>query len=872
MPGKQEAINSIRVLNNNREGWGAAVKIFTGRVNEILAKGEEPKFDSVSIDVTFDSRNDVTNLRYVFPLVSFLSRDRGQGGLGIKRENITLAVNINDDFDSNKRRVIQFFWQYSIKEENKRVILEFRSFEVEQRRDINFSDIFGVVEYNENDTRETVKLNRRINSILLSLYKNAPYKNAPKKERLSLIKSIVTRLKLQFNTNTVSIDRDAKEVVSNKIFDALSKKIGMSKKHWEAYLNVLNKLMEKKSDGESKTNSVESRVNKLIEDINRNMMNLSGKCAASSIFDLFFDIQTLYNEIDDFLSKSENKDFLHRQNYYIRYVFAKAIDICYTVFNTIIVESFLSSIYGAANFNKFITVIALYLVEGFISANKENDTKSSNEDYLNRLIWDAESYAEGMWQAIENAQRHSCGKTAFFGMRYYKARMDSALSDMKDRISVRDALKAKYNYSIRGSQNILDKNKFSDFIEFFILDDALTVMTEKEGESEIKKIVATGIIDKIKSNPKDDIYKTNVNSEESYIKGDVDSLQKIFNLNEDDYKTECKEQYYNLHYGMRWLQRHIEKMNGVIELYSPNAQDDGGAKVFIEKRAYFNKYSIDDGKTKKEWEFLDELYATEYSILFAVPETRAHNKNDDRNRGVPKVDVDTLGIDAPSFCPVDLEYAKTPDGSRYSKRATVEKIKEALIGKDPNDKAETKRSDRLIRIDMTQPDGADLPSRSWTTEVVAKAIFSYIYGIRKGKSTEPILLAMVFESDSDDYIKEFVRLFSIFYVKQENKYMKNVQIALCSKDGESGFLKVRFLISGKDWRAAYQTGMYFLHCDAASSIEYLPLLDYLTEKTKGKKDENVPGVKGKGATAGDKAKATEKDKISIFPFDLYLED
>ena len=817
---------TINVKKNNREGWCTAVN------NHLIKHINNSKgmldIDNVRICVDVDRNNDVTNLRYAFPIINLLSRNHNKNGLGIEKKNITLQVALQgDDIKGDKERVLQFLRQFHRQKDfEDGGTCVFTCDNNENYEEINLSDIFGVIEYSENDTQNTDKLNKSINLILLSLYGKG-FK----------VDSIVKKLKLDFDENAFCSEKGKfiapiLDVIS--MSDATNKMNAQRRKNYLGALQNIRQCLDEKAEGK-RFNIINDMISEIVDILNR----LEGGGKDSSMFSLFYDSQALYNKLVSFIIDTNNQEFLSRvlMDFRIpyKYIFDRAIGICKIVFNEMATKSFLRLDAEGINFNKFIVVISLFLISSFVEemSKKEIEEFSADSEYIEKIVWDAESYAEGMWQAIENAQRHSCGKTAFFGMRYYKARMDSPLGKMQDRINTRKVLKAKYKYSISGSQNIVDRNKFSDFIEFFILDDAL--------ELNDNKIVVKGIIDKINS----------VEEDEKYLNCEVDSLKTIFELNEGHYRQAQKERFYNIHYGMRWLHSHVEKMGGIIELYSPNESDVRRKKIYIFKPSHNNSKNDEKEYRRNENDdnFSDKLYSTEYSILFSISNEQMNKKD---RIGVPKVVIDTPCQREIAFCSVETIGKYEEKNGRYSKRTTANKIKEAMNNED-----KSKWNNHHIQLDIVWPDDKKQLSHSWVTEVVAKAVFSYIYTIKKKASNAVIRIAVVFDNDSSEYIKEFVRLFSVFYIKQENKYMKNVQVALCSKykrviaDGEKDNTKVHFLIAGEDLQTAYRTAMYFLHCDVGASIEYISLLDYLIDERKGN-----PPIK----------------EIVIYPFDLYLEN
>lgn len=160
--------------------------------------------------------------------------------------------------------------------------------------------------------------------------------------------------------------------------------------------------------------------------------------------------------------------------------------------------------------------------------------------------------------------------------------------------------------------------------------------------------------------------------------------------------------------------------------------------------------------------------------------------------------------------------------------------------------------------DMSFQDGSDV-------EIFAKVLFKFLYEKREvgtypeaDKGLNPLFIAVDFQSEdynkerSKDFAKEFIRIFSVFYIKSDNNgsssYMKGVQIAVCSNN------EVNFVLAGEKLASAYETAKNFVYYNADATLEFVPLLDFLsvTKKEGGEKEE-------------------EKKVEPLFPFDLYLQ-
>lgn len=273
-------------------------------------------------------------------------------------------------------------------------------------------------------------------------------------------------------------------------------------------------------------------------------------------------------------------------------------------------------------YDNFNALLFLYLIKNHVD-NKvifiKDNTWVLNEDVLKKTWQDSKTYTEGLWQLIENAQHHSEGHVAYFGMRIYKTDLNESMSNIAKEAQTRDVLWRKYwakqtwddgknewkavsmtehkdrvsSQKTNNTDNIFNLRDpktgmrvYSDFIEFYVLDDAI-------GDNG-----ASGIIDKINSKHK--------------FKKEIKHLQKIFELTENDYISEDESgvDFYIEHYGMRWLKSHVDRLKGIMEIYSPCSQAECDKKACCYSNVFEN---LEDATP-----YYKELYSTEYSILIPL--------------------------------------------------------------------------------------------------------------------------------------------------------------------------------------------------------------------------------------------------------------
>ncbi len=521
---------------------------------------------------------------------------------------------------------------------------------------------------------------------------------------------------------------------------------------------------------------------------------------------------------------------------------------------------------------------------------------------LQKTALDAKSYAEGLWQAIENAHLHSCGKVAYFGMRIYKAEVESSMFELPKEVNTRYTLWRKYwlpqtrtqnndaavntndNNNIFNLRTSSGKRVYTDFIEFYVLDDAIG----ENGNPE-------GILKKIRDDQND------LKQEH-----ELSRISDIFQLSEEDYEGN-QVNFYIRHYGMRWLRMHADRLNAIMQIYSPHytepityrekhyvrQKDLGGfcfSNIFPDGCLLMGSRNpsadalalVDDGKAigrikavakdtitltddrvmaKHQLELLypyPECYSTEYSILIPL----AYSSGPDRKplAGGKRL---IFGGDESFYRDVEVRFIE-PD---FTPPLLSANKKEEVIHSLMNQFSPTGEDGvRLTYLSLGK-------CSTHQIELLAKALFACIYTRAKSaghdgeESIRPFLFALDFDTQKD-LISEFVRIFSIFYLKQgTNEYMEKVQIALCSRAADNNRREVNFVLAGKTIRSAYHTANSFVYHNADSSLYYVPLLDYLAPP-----NDLMPTDAGKKTGKSENKDKENLESIVICPFDLILAD
>ena len=490
----------------------------------------------------------------------------------------------------------------------------------------------------------------------------------------------------------------------------------------------------------------------------------------------------------------------------------------------------------------FVYLIRDYLVHNMLFQYKNNNWEI-NYKILELTYFNAQSYSEGLWQAIENALIHSSGRSAIFGIRFYNADPDCSASNILSHARSRDFLWRKYwrdnnnKFCIKRRShakgeyinasnannifNIKDKDTgkvlFPNYLEITILDCAIN-----------RQFETIGIIENVTNK----------------LKCEINSISEIFSLTQKAYNNPVN--YYIAHYGMRLLLQHINTLNGIIELISPY-------KDIIKDRIVYNNIFSTDTYNIEE---LTDIYFTEYSILIPIATHPLYNQYKDSN--------DKSGT---YFQPIKENYCNNEKLLNYNKvhlkrvdiQSTWSFNKLELIDeyyillKEPFKKFFEEGG--LLYLN------AKYLLNDLQTELLSKALFKIIFECAKEKN---YYIAIDFE-DNQDLAKEFIRIFSIFYIKiGDEKSIKNImskiQIAVCSNLSGTGYSNldmdvnfprkaVNFILTGEDLRSVYRSASKFIYYNGEASISFMPLLDFLSQNNN---DDNNGQPK------------------CIFPFDLYL--
>ena len=497
--------------------------------------------------------------------------------------------------------------------------------------------------------------------------------------------------------------------------------------------------------------------------------------------------------------------------------------------------------------NLLSTIIWLYILRDlqdskqlvkFVKDTKDGDYSYLDLELLEKSHLNAVSYAEGLYQLIENACLHSNGKKAYWGMRIYRAELSGGSKTTVERAVINNALYEKYRlcasiekeaeededaavgienctkieneeskYTV-SPVNIFTKN-YSRLLEFYVVDEAMTGKgllrtTEKHFET---------------------------------IEELIEDSPHVENNNWERFSTDVAN-----HYGLRVFCKIIEGNDGYIIARSPGIDRIGRAKTdTLFRRTNSNIHDEDENRIS---------YTTSFHILAPLlPEWKPPEESKRRMFGVFLEEKH-----ATPYRTVCVKPVLQSGQNRYGTNGKIELV-DNLVGK-MNNALQPISEKAVLAVDMRE-------SGMVEAELLAKALFKL--SISRGREKKTFYVAVLF-SENRNEPHEFTRIFASFYDKMADKkaiegedqiirdILGNMQIAICTaKTGRTDAeqeLEVNFIISGEDPYLAFQSVKNYLYMNFSSSFCFLPLLRYLAN--------------GKSVSDG------KKTGRNWFPFDIYL--
>ena len=437
------------------------------------------------------------------------------------------------------------------------------------------------------------------------------------------------------------------------------------------------------------------------------------------------------------------------------------------------------------------------------------DSPVIRENVLTKSRMDAIAYGEAMYQLIENACIHSAGKKAWFGIRIHRASKNGTMSRLVKEAQTRSQLHKKYEPCIFENKNDPQhENRWNIFnedyhlyLEFYVLDSA---MGEQLG------MVPT--------------YNSTSGK-------NTENIRDLFDIMPDKTSRDKYIEDVTVHYGLSLLRDIVYANRGYLYGKSPNGKN--GSQYYYDGLPHQKNENI----YVTEWNALlpisDYWYGTDGKFL------QAESAHDIFGNQIEEADKVIYYCSGEHIFRGLFEQDKQEDI-----RIAGENLGAFFSNIDRN---HLERS--ILVLDVKDNDG-------YKMEILAKALFAQIVKTNADKKNDgviPLRIALILPTVNAAH--EFVRLFSVFYRRGTQSEMANVQIALCSyKKDDPEALKVDFILAGTSLNDIMENAKAFAYHHTEDSLEYTPLLAYLTHRNSGQ------------------AENERKFATPIFPFDLFLTD
>lgn len=437
------------------------------------------------------------------------------------------------------------------------------------------------------------------------------------------------------------------------------------------------------------------------------------------------------------------------------------------------------------------------------------------ENTLSKSRMDAIAYGEAMYQLIENACIHSSGQKAWFGMRIHRAGKNGSISRLVQEAQTRNQLYKKYQpcifKNIDDSQHENRWNIFNEdyrfYLEFYVLDGALdqSGMVNKYND----RLVQLG-----------DTSATG--------KG-IGHIKDLYDIMPD--KT-SKDKYIEdtiVHYGLSLLRDIVYANRGYLSGMSPYGKACA-------------QYYYDGLPEEKD----EDIFVTEWDALLPISdywyEVNGESPQTESSNNIFGNDIENVNKIV-SYCDEDQIFQGLPVGDKVQDiRRVYSNLSGIFSGPERNYLREA-----ILVLNIKNGD-------EYRMEILSKSIFARIVEVNFGKDRDNVIpLRIVLILPTANMTREFVRLFSVFYRKGSQAGLSDIQIALCSyKKEASDSMKVNFILAGESLADIMENAKAFAYHHTEDSLEYIPLLAYLTQRKRGQSEDS------------------RKSIAPIFPFDLFL--
>jgi predicted MPP superfamily phosphohydrolase len=466
--------------------------------------------------------------------------------------------------------------------------------------------------------------------------------------------------------------------------------------------------------------------------------------------------------------------------------------------------------------------------------------------FLQKTLMDAQAYAEGIYQLIENSVMYSESQCAYFSLNFNAVDPNSSMrSESVKAAQYRERIEAKY--SVKKADDVGSVKYQFDVgaqhsLEIPIVDDGIKLSRDTNG---CLCVESNGIIKQWNK------------------KGDSEKISVL----RDAFRPKRGRENMIHHYGLSTFMRSILLNGGVFAVSSPSSKD-----IIVEFGTPPDKYiaTLDESVTLNEsGDFKRDVMCTltEYDIMLPIRFRSKEMPSVLRHSNIREVYMQEVwGNDIKKIVLGAKEVETAVNTIRSSLKQSDNSIireksqKLNVIQKGSSDfydkyflqAAEAKENIVLFLVFLEEKIEE---MYHLNVEVLAKFLMNAIMRFKEDIPGKKLLFALLFKESH--FMYEFVRIFSVFYdFSGENAFLDDVQIALLQKS-DIGYA-VNLILTGRKLYAAQDTARLFAYFNADDSIGIIPVIDYLSE-IRLEKDKKAMG-KGKN------------NLPSLFPFELYIRE
>lgn len=432
-----------------------------------------------------------------------------------------------------------------------------------------------------------------------------------------------------------------------------------------------------------------------------------------------------------------------------------------------LIDFFLKKITGIPLFAQYLwTLFMRYAMDAKLGLSLfDKESAVFLKLFCDIALVNATSYADGMYQIIENACLHSKSQCAYFYIRVYQTGKSSNRMDKIKNLEVLERLEQKY----KGMK--LNENPYCYF-EIVIVDNAI----DKSG--------LMGMVDHYNA----------------CHKKKVDNLEQLFT------RIPAEKEDLLIHYGLRVFERAVV-MNGGFLVFTPSTDSpEGGYR--------YTNYKLKSKKSSGLGNEMPYYSGSIYNILFPLEEIQSPEGSVQGSaKGehifdiseilvnyVPyKVEIESSG----DFCGIEQKMQKTDDMSKKlnDKIADVSDIHKRIL---------------CIRL---------IDGQYYDIELLAKAIMRYSIDNNENNNKIAILLDDKFQIN--EFVRIYTAFFDKSGQNYKKFKLKNTQIAICKKSDDN-IPEVCFILNGNNMNIARETARNYLYYNFKSCVEFMPLTSYLT--------------------------------------------